>query len=585
MRRIPENVIDNVRQKSDIVDTISTYLTLSKRGKNYWGVCPFHDDHDPSMSVSPDKQIYKCFVCGAGGNVFTFIQNFDGVNFTDAVIKQASKVNVDLEEYRVSASPIDEKKNRLYELMDSVKSFTQYTLSSRDGKAAMNILHNRGYSEALLKYFAIGVALDNNKIQTFLHAKGYTYDEMLTVDIVRADETSTNDVFYNRIMFPIHDQYGRTIAFSARTLDPNGTVKYINTSQTPLYVKSEHLYNFHNAKESGRKSGNLILCEGVTDTMAFHEGGYPNSVALLGVNCSDTQMRLLRSVSNSTILAFDGDKAGLEATYNIGSKLLENGFKVSVWYNDTGLDPDEVIKKYGVKRIVEGFEHPIGWYDFVLNYAFGLYGNASFEDKKRVIALVTTHLSKADALTRSYYVKILAERTGFQESVLLHSMQEVTQKNDTYPVNDVQYFDVKSKAACSKPEREILRQMLLSKEGALLFRDKLGFLPSPLAHQLSLLLLDAYRTHDVIEVADLYSMNLSEELQSFISDIFEYEGVNSFRSQIIRENIDRIQAQIVRKNLKSIRNDIENKSFSEQLELLKEATASKRKEKGGNENE
>ncbi|AMC93363.1 hypothetical protein AOC36_05040 [Erysipelothrix larvae] len=583
MRRIPENVIDDIRQKSDIVDTVSQYLTLTRKGKNYLGVCPFHDDHDPSMSVSPDRQIYKCFVCGAGGNVFRFIQSIENISFTDAVIKQAENVHIDLSEYKSSQTQtIDPKKQRAYELMSTVQSFTQYTLNSEEGKLALNTLHERGYSDDLIKHFGIGVALTNNKIHTFLRAKGYQDDEMLANDIIRINDT-IQDVFYNRIMFPISDQYGRVIAFTARTLDPNSTVKYINTSETENYIKGNHIYNFNNAKETARKEGRIIICEGVTDVMAFYTAGHQNAVAMLGIACTDSQVNLLRSVTKNVMLAFDGDKAGYEATFSIGTKLVSSGFKVSVWYNDTGKDPDEVVKTLGNKRLNEGIENALGWYDFLFTYTIGLYGLTSFEDKKRVALTMIDHLSDADSLERNYYLKRVSEKTGFDNAIIQQMISEQTKSHpQTQPKIDYEFIE--PRYSVSKPERELLKQMLLSKQAAHEYRDKLGFLPDPMAHELALIILDIYRTRDKIEVADLYSLDLSAEMGSFISNIAEDKGVEVYKQSVVIETIERIQAMMTDKNNRRIRQDIPQKTFNEQLELLDLVMKSRRKIKGGSNN-
>src|SRR5690554_1236228 len=578
MRRIPENLIDKIRSNSDIVETVSQYLPLTKRGKNFWGLCPFHDDSNPSMSVSSERQIFKCFVCGAGGNVFTFIEKFENISFVEAVIKQGHNINMDLQEYAtVTARPINKRRARLIQLMKEVENFATYQLSSQDGIQALQILKERGYSESIIKKYKIGLALRKHKIYNFLKAKGFEDEEMLSVDMIRLGENDIQDVFYDRLMFPIHDQFDNIIAFSARTIDPNNSVKYINTGETELYTKGDHIYNLNRIKLNKKTVDTLIITEGVTDVFAFDMAGIENVVSLLGVSCTDQQLKLIQSTSRNVILAFDGDQAGYEATYNIGKKLINHNISVSVWYNDSERDPDDLYREFGAKPLLDGIDDALSWYDFILVYAQGQYGMNSFENRKRVVNFVLPYLSQADSLTQDYYLNKLSDKTGFTVDTLKSQISgiEIKQKSPVVITNRSKYHVTQN---VSRAELEILKQMLLSKEASIIYRDKLGFLPNDLAFEFSLLLIDVYRTKDVIEIADLLSIDLSENMQQFVLELEERLTFDVYNQEVVLENIGFIKKRLEKQNEAASKQEIlKTEQIDAQLDLLKDIISKKRK--------
>ncbi|QIK57647.1 DNA primase [Erysipelothrix sp. HDW6A] len=577
MRRMPEDVINDVRSKVDIVDTISQYMTLTRKGKNYLGICPFHDDHDPSMSVSPDRQIYKCFVCGAGGNVFSFIQNFEKIGFIDAVIKAASTVNIDLSEYESTQTrPVDTHTQRLLEAMAEAEQFTSYQLFSRDGKEALDKLEGRGYSQDLIRQFRLGVAGGNNQLANYLLAKGFTQEELIEADLVRMSDDGIRDVFYNRIMFPIMNPFGKVIAFSARALSDSNSVKYINTSETPIYTKGRTLYNFHIAKDQARSMEFVVVCEGVTDVIAMTKAGMPNTVATLGVACTDEQIRLLKQCSSNVVLAYDGDRAGIEATYAIGKRLKESQCNVSVWYNDSGLDPDDAVRKLGGDTVKQGIEDRIHWLDFIISYAVGNYGTESFEKNKRVAEFVIDHLKTEDELTQSYYLKRVADVTKLDMAVLNTVLSKQTERRQM-PVSTKTIVEIPKRHDVSIPEQAILKQMLNSKEAAYVFRDQLGFLISDLATNLALVILDVYRTENSIQFADILSLDIHDSMRQLVIEIDLSDIAGEYDKDSLSENIEIVRRELVRMGILSLKNEgSHQQQLDEKIRLLNEAIQQKR---------
>ena len=579
MASIPESLINEVRAKTDIVDTISRYMTLTKKGKNYLGVCPFHDDHDPSMSVSIDRQIYKCFVCGAGGNVFSFVQNIENISFIEAVLKVAEGSNVDMSHYQtLGVKPIDPRHALIYKALAEAQQFMAFQLFTQDGQEALAKLEKRGYSHELIQKFGIGVAFGNNQILNFLKAKGFSEDILVEADLIRIrDDGSFSDVFYNRIVFPIFNAATQVIGFSARALSDSNNVKYINTGETPVYVKGNAVYNIQNAKDVARKENLIIITEGVTDAIAFSKVGYDNVVSLLGVAGTPEQIRMIRQSSAIVMLAFDGDHAGLKATYAIGLKLVKARCSVYVWYNDSGLDPDDYVREKGKKGVEEGINHRLNWLDFVLNYAYAQYGLDNFDKRKRVVEFVLDHLQDHDALTQNHYLKVLENKTGFDMNALSHQMAIKTAHYDQKPKIHTAQAPRIHPVSVSIPERAVLKQMLGSKEAAYHFRDHLGFLPSSKANDLALVILDCYRQHDVLEFADVLSRDIHEDLKQLALDIDTGDVIGEFDLQSLDENIQLIQRELSRIGISHLSQEgRQSYQLEEQVKLLNKAIQQQR---------
>ncbi len=584
MRRMPEGLINEIRAKTDLVDLVSQHLSLNKKGNNYWGICPFHKDTNPSMSVASDKQIYKCFTCGAGGNAFTFLQNIENISFMEAVLKLGQEAGIDVSEYQQSTSkPVDPQVTLLREIMTEAGAYVSYQLHSESGKKAAEILAERQYDEDLIRKFGVGVVYGDNQLTRFLQAKGFKDEDLIKADLSRLVNDAIRDVFYDRIMFPIHDAYGNLIAFSGRAMDPYSKVKYINTSETRLYTKGDVVYNYHRAKDAARKEGYLLVSEGVTDTMAFTKAGLDQTVSLLGVACTDQQVRLLKQCSSTIVLAFDGDKAGIEATYKIGSKLRESGLLVYVWYNDTGLDPDDALRKYGEKSLLEGVEHRLHWYDFVLNYAISQYGLESFENKKRVTEFVLERLKLADDLEKSHYLEKLAQKTGFDISVLRGQIQgQKTQEQRHVEIVETHIAPINHHTDIVMAERNILSLMLHSKLAAFLYRDQLGFMQSHLANQLALVILDAYRTQETLTIADLMSRNIDQSIKNFALEMESEVYLDTYDEKVLVEQMNIIKAQLSDKGIQDLRMQSASSGSLEDFtsNLQKAIDLSRRKKEG-----
>lgn len=579
MKRIPESLIQDIRSKTDIVDLISQYVALNQKGKNYWGICPFHDDNDPSMSVSPDKQIYKCFVCGHGGNVFQFLQDYEKINFVESVLQLGESLNVDMSEYQRDVVEIDPQLKKHYEIMDEAQRFLSYQLFSNQGEKGLKILQQRGYNDELLEKFDVGLALSSQSLTNFLMAKNYQEEDLVAVNLSRNIDGQLKDVFFDRLMFPIQDNQGKVIGYSARSLDKDSNIKYINTGNTSLYNKKDHVYNYHRAKDPARHQKSVIVTEGVTDVFAFSMAGYDNTVSLLGVAGTDEQVNQITRLSKNVVLAFDGDEAGQTASYKIGLKFKKLGCKVSIWYNDSGLDPDDLLRKEGQKALKEGIDNKNSWLDYIMYYAIGNYGLNSFENKKRVAEFIIKHLSSEDELAQNYYLKTVSEKTGLDFQILedlLHTENnKQSNQRKSKPIKKI--MRKKEDLHITIPEQTILKQMINSKEAAYSYRDKLGFLIDERAQELGLILLDVYRIEDEINLADLLSLDIDDDMKNLIISLDGNTLPHEYHEDVFNENIDIIKKRLEQMGLKDLSNETMNEhDVTQKTDLLIQAINNKR---------
>jgi DNA primase len=348
---IPDEVIEEVRARTDITAFISQYVQLKKTGRNFLGLCPFHSEKTPSFSVAPDKQIFHCFGCGASGNVFSFLMKSEGITFPEAVRVLAGRAGIRLPDVEVSpaAEHRRRKKERLLEALQLAAGFYQDVLAHTEaGNSARRYLEKRGLSPETVRRFGLGFAPDSwSSLKNFLCNKGFTYQELLIAGLLSESEKKTvYDRFRNRVIFPIHSQRGEVIAFGGRVLG-EGSPKYLNSPETPLYDKGRNLYALHLAKEAIRKERQAVVFEGYMDVITAHQAGITHVVATLGTSLTEIQGRLLQSWAEEVLLVYDADAAGLTATWRGLQVLRQAGCLVKVGRLPAGTDPDGFIAGFG----------------------------------------------------------------------------------------------------------------------------------------------------------------------------------------------------------------------------------------------
>lgn len=356
----PEELVEEVRQKSDIVDVISGYISLQKKGSNYMCCCPFHGEKTPSFSVNRARQIYKCFGCGEGGNVITFVMKYENCTFPEALKILAEKAGVELPraEYSEEAKRRESRRMRLLEVNKEAAKFYYVMLRNERGTSAKEYLDKRRLSDETRRNFGLGYAPSRGEeLLAYLHQKGYTDDLIRDVGLAKTDERrGTTTQFWNRVMFPIQDINHRVIGFGGRIMgDADSGPKYLNSPETEIFDKSRNLYGMNYARSA--RTGNIILCEGYMDVISMHQAGFTQAVASLGTAFTPGQAALIKKYTKDVLLAYDSDGAGVKAALRAIRILRDAGMSGRIINMSPYKDPDEFIKNLGQEAFQERINH------------------------------------------------------------------------------------------------------------------------------------------------------------------------------------------------------------------------------------
>lgn len=566
MSWIKEEDMRAIRQQADIVDILSHYLSLTKKGKNYVAVCPFHDDHDPSLSISVDKQIYKCFVCGAGGNVFTFVQRIENISFPEAVCKVAQMIGYPLQ-IKAPAPKEDAREKPYYDVLQSYIQFCSYELQSEEGFPCMEYIRSRHLNEDILRRFEIGYAPDDARSLNFFQAKKYSQDLLFKTGLIHQGDKGIRATFFDRLMIPIHDDQGNPVGFTARRLSRNADVpKYINTSQTEIYEKGNLIFNYHRAKSFARKNQRVILVEGAMDVLAFEKADIHESIACLGTACTKAQLLLIKALKVPVTVCYDGDRAGQDATYKFCSMALDMNLDIQIVKNPSQMDPDEIYESSGGKGLLDLIKKTISPAEFYLDYLTKKYDLENYEDKRKFIDIMADCIKKTctDLEKANYYAKIRV-MTGFDLS--LSNQKEISSAQAQKKRQVV--FLQNPKNGRDLAERNCLNMILLSKDAALRFKEDIGFFKNELCNQLSYYCYDIYRHRDRIDFDELISRIEEENVRNFLLDLLS----DSFRSteydeKLFLDCIDKIKECAFQEQIDQINQRIKETVDSlEKLEL------------------
>jgi DNA primase len=542
-----ESLIQEIRSKADIVEIIQRYLPLIKKGKNYVAVCPFHDDHDPSMSISQDKQIYKCFVCGAGGNVFHFVKDFEKIHYNDAVIKVANFVGFSLDEkYLITQKKIDPKQQVLFDVLNEYVKYTRYILNTEDAIDAKKYLNKRGLDDSIIQKFEVGYNLNNDQSSKYLLAKGYDLESCVKANITRINEFGSKDVFNQRIVFPIHNPQGQVVAFTARSINPNESSKYINSTETPLYIKGNLLYNYHRAIKHVKQTKEIIIVEGVMDVIALDRVNIENVVATLGTACTKEQITLIQNASNNVVLCYDSDVAGQTATLKLARLLISSRLNVSIIQNNTGLDLDEIIDQKSKDSLLKLISQKTSYLDFFFNYSIKRLDIENYNQKKEFAKII---LGELDNLKDKFDRELMLER-------LIQATQFTRDQLDLLQDKPIQlktiYKPIKSKKADLNQwaEKEIIGQMLFSPQAVLDFRQILGYFVNEEFQKIALTIINYYRNHEELVIADFISTLDDKSMIELVTQIVESDiyyrnySTEALQDAIIQVKINNLDIQI-----------------------------------------
>ena len=432
MAGISNEEITERRKKADIVEVIGSYINLAPQGKNYFGICPFHNDHSPSLSVSREKQIYKCFTCLASGNVFTFVQNYENISFIEAVKKVADKINYKLD----IKDKIVNKNSKYYELMDlSNKIFVNNLNSNLGLKAKEYLINERHLSEEAIKEFNIGLALNDDNLNKLLSSKGYSDKDIIEMSLANKTDNGLLDMFRNRITFPICNHEGKIIAYSARIYQNEDTSKYINSKESVIFKKGYTFYNYDKCRLEALKIKSVILVEGQMDAIRVYTSGFKNVIASMGTAITSNHISLLKKLNAKVILMMDNDNAGEKSTILNGEELIKNNIEVSVVRLTGEKDPDSFILKNGADAFRDALKGEISFFDFKLRYLKKDKNLNKADELAEYINKIIDELNKSDDdILKSVTINKIAEDYNIDKRILEGKLVKITPRIDSVVV-------------------------------------------------------------------------------------------------------------------------------------------------------
>ncbi|NIA31406.1 MAG: DNA primase [Actinobacteria bacterium] len=438
-RNIPVESIEQVRLASDIIDVVSGYLTLQKRGRNYFGLCPFHQEKTPSFSVNPEMQIFHCFGCGAGGNVFTFIMKMEGVTFPEAVKLLAQAAGIVLPEDSEDIDQYREKEALFYVNKLANEFFLHNLQKAKEAQEARDYLQNRGILSQMYAQFDLGYAL--NKWDGLLnHAKTKSIkpEILLKAGLVIQKETSRYyDRFRGRITFSIRNLSNQIIGFGARRLVDDDSPKYINTPETEIYQKRFILYGLHTARESIRRENKIIIVEGYTDFISLNNAGIKNVIATSGTALTEEHARLMRRYTSNAIVMYDSDSAGAAAAMRGADILLENGFEIKICTLPNGQDPDEFVRTHSEVQVKEILEAAAPLIDHKLQVLQKDDLLQTVNQRTSATRELLASIAKiGDQIQRAYLLRDLAKKLHIEESALWNELEKQSKKTRFTPKTD-----------------------------------------------------------------------------------------------------------------------------------------------------
>lgn len=419
---IKKESIENLKNYLDVVDVISQFLDLKKSGANFKACCPFHGEDTPSFVVSPSKQIYHCFGCGVGGDSIKFLMEYEKLSYPETIEKLASMYNFTLD-YEASS-----EKKRDTKVLDDVKRFFQNSFVINN--SMKEYIKNRGISDFSAEKFEIGYASSSNDTINFIKSNHYNINDAIEFGIIDNGENGLYSRFIDRIIFPIYSITGKLVGFGGRTTT-NHNAKYVNSPQTPIFNKSKLLYGYHLAKEKIYKTKQIIVCEGYLDVIMLHQARFNNAVATLGTALTKEHLPLLRRGEPKVILAYDGDKAGLNAAFKASVMLSQSEFDGGVVIFKDGLDPADMVKEQRVEELNNMFLEPIPFIPFTIDYIVEKYNINEPIQKQKALNEANEYLQSLSLLNQDEYKRYIAQKLNIRENLIktVYTKQRVNDKN------------------------------------------------------------------------------------------------------------------------------------------------------------
>ena len=521
-----KSLAEDVLKHADIVQVVSSYLPLIKQGKNFKAVCPFHDDTNPSMVVSPEKQFFKCFVCGTGGTAISFVQKYEKISYGEAIKKVCDIVNYHPEGLETIAKPkkVDERKESLLKCLHDLTLYYQFALNTPEGKEGLDYFEQRKLDNSLRNKYKLGYAYKDGKSTiNFLQKKGHS---IKTIEDTGVAKMVSNGVYADmnegRVVFPICDIDGNVVGFSARRLINDDTAKYMNTPETYLFHKSNNLYNIHIAKDAAKLKGYIYICEGFMDVYALSRIGIDAAVAIMGTALTSEHIQILRSLNVEIRLCLDGDLAGQTAMMKISKMLSKAGLKYRIVDNQgSSKDPDEILNEDGKEALEEYLNKLISQVDFALNYYLRSNPLKTNEEKKTLIKEFLPILARLDSqIELDTYLRKLEKITGFDVESIRSVVRKVRMSNAddvvTQTKNAIEEFrpEQKTLQKLMTAERELLFQMSQNKAAVAFYEQKVPGFYDDLYRTIANFITEYASEHEKMDVVGLMSLLEESDLEN-----------------------------------------------------------------------
>lgn len=518
--------IDELLSRTDLVRLISRYVPLNKKGRTYWGCCPFHHEKEPSFAVNEEKQFYHCFGCKESGNAISFVQKMESVDFIDAVRMLAAEAKMEVPELKnfKSEGIPREKRERLYSLMRTAAKHYYDNLFTDGGKRARDYLNMRQVPDKLVTKFGFGASLGSKEIINFLESKGFTKSEMKEAGLIEQRGADWYDVFYDRMMIPIINNFGEVVAFGGRLINPEShiPVKYRNSSNTPIFDKSKTLYaiNLLKKKKQREPIKNVIVCEGYMDVLALHKAGFDTAVASMGTALTLQQAKLIRNYSPNVYICYDGDSAGQTATMRGLDILQSAGLNVKVVSLPDELDPDDFIKERGAEAYQKLLDEALTLPAFKLDVLSKKY-DLNAPDGKTAYAIEAIKVIKSleNPVEREEYLSVVHDKTGYSFDAL-RKQADITELPETPPERTAPKPEAPPETTKKRDKAElfVIASVAHGKEYVDFGEDVYPFLSSDVDRRIYEYALERFKKGEKPSVSALYSTENPQE----IAEVAEY---------------------------------------------------------------
>lgn len=532
--KLDEQIIEDIKNRSNIVDVISKYIPVTKKGRNYISVCPFHNDTNPSMQISTDKQIYKCFACGAGGNVFTFVEEFEKVSFIEAVKIVADFIGYDLSEYEIALpqNNIDPHVSKLLSLMKDASEFYTYNLLNNENDG-IKYFEKRGITKEIINVFKLGYAdNDSSKIVRYLTKKGYTIGEIVEAGIGIENSGSFIDRFKGRVVFSLTNLKGEIVGFSGRKIDNSDASKYVNSNENVLFNKSSCLYNFFEAKSCILRENKVYVVEGFMDVIALYKAGVKNAIATMGVALSKEHIKALEKVNATMIFSFDGDNAGQTSMYKTIENLKGTNLTVvTTGVSDAGKDLDEIFNNTGEKGIRSFLNNTYSINEFKFFHNLRRTNLDNYSDKCKLIDYVAKLINEIESVSEKEYFKNLASNEiHCSIDVIEQSVDKLQGKVIKSTSNRLVKKEKNIVSRYEKAEVEALKQMMFDTKAVIHYKENVGFMFNNENRKMAAYIVDYYeKFHEVdpIKIID-YVKEKEFKIADGLIKIYELEIPTKF---------------------------------------------------------